>query len=57
MVLTLALLPPLTAGDYDLSVAATMGLARMTLAILNVNHGWSIGRRSPRRSPSGSSSV
>jgi ribose transport system permease protein len=42
-VLTLALLPPLTAGDYDLSVAATMGLAGMTLAILNVNHGWSIG--------------
>lgn len=43
VVLTLALLPPLTAGDYDLSVAATMGLAGMTLAILNVNHGWSIG--------------
>ena len=43
VVLTLALLPPLTAGDYDLSVAATMGLAGMTLAIVNVNHGWSIG--------------
>jgi ribose transport system permease protein len=43
VVLTLALLPPLTAGDYDLSVAATMTLACMTLAILNVNHGWSIG--------------
>ena len=43
VVLTLALLPPLTAGDYDLSVAATMGLAGMALAILNVNHGWSIG--------------
>ena len=42
VVLTLALLPPLTAGDYDLSVAATMTLAAMTLAILNVNHGWSI---------------
>lgn len=42
VVLTLALLPPLTAGDYDLSVAATMGLAGMTLAILNVNHGWPI---------------
>jgi ribose transport system permease protein len=42
VVLTLALLVPLTAGDYDLSVAATMGLASMTLAILNVNHGWSI---------------
>ena len=43
VVVTLALLPPLTAGDYDLSVAATAGLAGMTLAILNVNHGWSIG--------------
>ncbi len=42
VVLTLALLPPLTAGDYDLSVAATMGLSGMTLAILNVNHGWPI---------------
>jgi ribose transport system permease protein len=43
VVLTLALLVPLTAGDYDLSVAATMGISVMTLAILNVNHGWSIG--------------
>ncbi|MCP9486024.1 MAG: ABC transporter permease [Gaiellaceae bacterium MAG52_C11] len=43
VVLTLALLPPLIAGDYDLSVAATMGLSGMSLAILNVNHGWSIG--------------
>jgi ribose transport system permease protein len=43
VVLTLALLTPLTAGDYDLSVAATMGLSTMTLAILNVDHGWPIG--------------
>jgi len=43
VVLTLALLVPLTAGDYDLSVAATMGLWAMTLAILNVNQGWPIG--------------
>jgi ribose transport system permease protein len=43
VVLTLALLPPLTAGDYDLSVAATLTLSSMTLAIVNVNHGWSIG--------------
>jgi ribose transport system permease protein len=42
VVLTLALLLPLTAGDYDLSVAATMTLSSMTLAILNVNHGWPI---------------
>jgi ribose transport system permease protein len=43
VVLTLALLTPLTAGDYDLSVAATMGICAMTLAILNVDHGWPIG--------------
>jgi ribose transport system permease protein len=43
VVLTLALIVPLTAGDYDLSVAATMGISAMALAILNVNHGWSIG--------------
>jgi ribose transport system permease protein len=43
VVLTLALLVPLTAGDYDLSVAATMGISCMSLAILNVNHGWPIG--------------
>ncbi len=43
VVLALALLPPLTAGDYDLSVAATMTLSAMVLAILNVNHHWSIG--------------
>ncbi len=43
VVLTLALLAPLIAGDYDLSVAATMGVAGMSLAILNVNHGWPVG--------------
>lgn len=43
VVLALALLPPLTAGDYDLSVAATLTLSSMTLAILNVNQGWPIG--------------
>src|SRR5919199_2930777 len=31
-VLTLALLPPLLAGDYDLSVASMQGLAAMLLA-------------------------
>lgn len=43
VVVTLALLVPLTAGDYDLSVAATMGLSAMSLSLLNVNHGWAIG--------------
>ena len=31
VVLTLALIVPLTAGDYDLSVAATMGISRRTV--------------------------
>lgn len=43
VMLTLALILPLTAGDYDLSVAATMTLSAMTLALLNVNEGWPIG--------------
>jgi ribose transport system permease protein len=42
VVLTLALLLPLTAGDYDLSVAATMTLSAMVVALLNVDHGWAI---------------
>lgn len=43
VILTLGLLIPLTAGDYDLSVAGTLTLAAMTLALLNVNHHWSMG--------------
>jgi ribose transport system permease protein len=42
VVLTLGLLIPLTAGDYDLSIAYVLTLAAMVLAILNVNYGWSI---------------
>jgi ribose transport system permease protein len=42
LVLTLALMIPLTAGDYDLSVASIAGLSSMVVAVLNVNHGWSI---------------
>src|SRR4051794_10235467 len=42
LVLTLGILIPLTAGDYDLSVAATLTLSAMTVAILNVNHHWNI---------------
>ncbi len=40
--LTLALIVPMTAGDYDLSVAFTLTLSTMVIAILNVNHGWGI---------------
>lgn len=36
--ITLALLLPLTAGDFDLSVASNAGLAAMIVAVLNVNH-------------------
>jgi ribose transport system permease protein len=43
VVLTLGLLIPLTTGDYDLSVAYNLTLASMVLAVLNVNHHWSIG--------------
>jgi ribose transport system permease protein len=42
-VLALALLPPLLAGDYDLSVGSMMGLSSMLIAILNVVQRWPIG--------------
>lgn len=41
-ILALALLIPLTAGDYDLSVASVLTLSSMVVAVLNVNHHWSI---------------
>lgn len=40
VVLTLGLILPLTAGDFDLSVAATMIVSAMTVSILNVWYGW-----------------
>jgi ribose transport system permease protein len=43
VVLTLALLIPLTAGDYDLSIASVLSLAAMLVALLNVDHGWPVG--------------
>jgi ribose transport system permease protein len=33
---------PLIAGDYDLSVAFTLTLSSMLIAVLNVEHGWPI---------------
>jgi ribose transport system permease protein len=42
VILALALIVPLTAGDYDLSVAATLTFAAMLIAVLNVNDGWDI---------------
>jgi ribose transport system permease protein len=41
--LALALIVPLTAGDYDLSVGATVTLASMMIGVLNVWHGIAIG--------------
>jgi ribose transport system permease protein len=43
VVLTLALIIPLTAGDYDLSIASVLSLAAMVVALLNVEHGWPVG--------------
>lgn len=40
LLLSLALLIPLLAGDYDLSVANNMALGAMILAVLNVQHHW-----------------
>jgi ribose transport system permease protein len=42
LILALGLLIPLRVGDYDLSVASTLGISAMLVAILNVNEGWSI---------------
>jgi len=42
-VLALGLIVPLTAGDYDLSIASVAGLSAMIIAVLNVLHGWPVG--------------
>ena len=42
-VITLGLIVPLTAGDYDLSIASVTGLSAMIIAVLNVLHGWPVG--------------
>ncbi len=42
VVLTLALIIPLTTGDFDLSVASVMGLSSMLIAVLNVKLGMAI---------------
>lgn len=41
-ILTLGLVVPLTAGDYDLSVAFILTLSSMLIAVLNVNDHWPI---------------
>jgi ribose transport system permease protein len=42
LILSLAAIAPLLAGDLDLSVAANLALAQVMFANLNVNHGWSV---------------
>jgi ribose transport system permease protein len=42
-ILVVAVLLPTVMGDFvDLSLGASLGLSAMTLAVLNVNHGWPI---------------
>lgn len=43
VVIALGLIIPLTAGDYDLSIASALTFAATILAVLNVNHGMPIG--------------
>lgn len=43
VVVTLALIIPLTTGDFDLSVGAVVGLSAMTVAIVNASWGLPIG--------------
>jgi ribose transport system permease protein len=43
VVIALGLIVPLTAGDYDLSIASNLTFAGTVLAVLNVNHGLSVG--------------
>jgi ribose transport system permease protein len=43
LVLTLALLVTLAVGEFDLSVASTMGLAATLIAVLNGEHGVAVG--------------
>ena len=43
LVMTLGLIVALTAGEFDLSIGATMGFGAVLIAWLNVNHHWPIG--------------
>jgi ribose transport system permease protein len=43
VLLALALIIPLTAGDYDLSVGANVTMSAMIIGVLNALHHWSLG--------------
>jgi ribose transport system permease protein len=42
LILTLALLLPFTAGEFDLSVAGVMGIANILIGWLTIEHGWAL---------------
>jgi ribose transport system permease protein len=42
VVVTLGLIVPLIAGDFDLSVGSMVGMSALTIAILNVQHHWPV---------------
>jgi ribose transport system permease protein len=42
-ILALALVIPLSAGDYDLSIASVLNFSAMLVAVLNAQHGMSVG--------------
>lgn len=43
LILALALLIPLTVGEFDLSVTGSMSMANILIGFLNIQHGWPIG--------------
>ena len=43
VIVTLGVIVSLTANDFDLSIANTLSLSSLTVAILNVSHGWPLG--------------
>lgn len=43
VIVTLGLIIPLTAGDFDLSIASVLVFSSMLVAVLNVQLGWPIG--------------
>ena len=43
VILAIALLIPLTTGEYDLSVAGTLGMGLILTQWLSAEHGWSLG--------------
>jgi ribose transport system permease protein len=42
LILALGLIVPLSSGDFDLSIASTLSLSSMVVAVLNTEHGFSL---------------